>query len=87
MAAQFHTQNEPAYCGLGTLTMVLNAFSIDPGRTWKGVWRWYSEELLDCCIPLDLVKKKGITMDQFICLSRCNGLSVQVFYGENRFQS
>ena len=25
-----------AYCGLGTLTTVLNALAIDPGRLWKG---------------------------------------------------
>jgi len=37
LAEQFLTQNEPAYCGLGTLAMVLNALAIDPGRSWKGV--------------------------------------------------
>jgi hypothetical protein len=31
--------NEPAFCGLGTLTTVLNALAIDPQRAWKGVWR------------------------------------------------
>lgn len=25
---------------------VLNALSIDPGRQWKGVWRWFSETQL-----------------------------------------
>ena len=33
---QFHTQGEPAYCGLGTVAMVLNAlgradFFVEPG--------------------------------------------------------
>jgi glutathione gamma-glutamylcysteinyltransferase len=36
LAAQFLTQQEPAYCGLSSLTMVLNAANIDPGRKWKG---------------------------------------------------
>lgn len=27
LAAQFHTQEEPAYCGLGTLSMVLNRYT------------------------------------------------------------
>lgn len=54
--------------------MCLNAMAIDPERVWKGVWRWYSEELLDCCAPLDVVRKQGITIDQFCCLARCNGV-------------
>ena len=40
LAAQFRTQEEPAYCGLSTLVMVLNALEVDPGRIWKGPWRW-----------------------------------------------
>lgn len=47
--------SEPAYCGLGTLAMVLNALAIDPQRIWKGPWRWFSEELLDCCSPLEVL--------------------------------
>lgn len=42
---RFLSQDEPAYCGLGTLCMVLNALEIDPQRTWKGAWRWYSQEV------------------------------------------
>src|SRR5689334_14868984 len=73
LAEQFHTQSEPAYCGLGTLVVALNALAVDPGRLWKGPWRWYSEELLDCCAPLEVVKQRGITFGQFACLARCNG--------------
>ncbi|MFB2923448.1 MULTISPECIES: phytochelatin synthase family protein [Aerosakkonema] len=79
LAEQFHTQSEPAFCGLGTLVVVLNALSIDPGRVWKGVWRWYGEEFLDCCQPLSQVKEQGITFDEFVCLARCNGLKVEPF--------
>jgi hypothetical protein len=32
LASQFRTQDEPAFCGLSTLVMVLNALAIDPGR-------------------------------------------------------
>ncbi|CAN1763087.1 Glutathione gamma-glutamylcysteinyltransferase 3 [Linum perenne] len=32
----YQTQSEPAYCGLASLSMVLNALAIDPGRKWKG---------------------------------------------------
>lgn len=44
----FRTQDEPTYCGLGTLVTVLNALEIDPGTIWKGSWRWYSESMLEC---------------------------------------
>ena len=40
LAAQFQTQDEPSYCGLSTLVMVLNTLGVDPGRVWKGPWRW-----------------------------------------------
>ena len=36
LISNFQTQSEPAYCGLATIAMVLNALSIDPGRKWKG---------------------------------------------------
>ena len=55
LVEQFSTQDEPAFCGLTSLSMVLNALSIDPRRTWKGAWRWFHEGMLDCCRPLDTV--------------------------------
>ncbi|TMW55561.1 hypothetical protein Poli38472_010443 [Pythium oligandrum] len=73
LAEQFITQAEPAYCGLATLAMCLNALQIDPGRLWKGPWRWFSEELLDCCTPLEVAKANGISFDVFVCLAKCNG--------------
>lgn len=78
LAAQFRTQDEPAFCGLSTLVMVLNALSVDPGRVWKGPWRWYHESMLDCCVSLDTVKKEGITLYHFSCLAICNGLDVRM---------
>jgi glutathione gamma-glutamylcysteinyltransferase len=35
----------------------LNALEVDPGRVWKGVWRWYDESLLDCCKDLAAVRR------------------------------
>jgi hypothetical protein len=71
---------------------VLNALSIDPGRQWKGVWRWFSESQLQvrappprhvlsrdvwqCCVDNDTVLRLGVTFDQFVCLGRCNGAVV-----------
>jgi len=74
---QFRTQDEPSYCGLGTLVMALNALDIDPGRVWKGVWRWFSEDMLDCCEPLEVIQQQGLIFDNFCCLARCNGALVE----------
>eukprot|EP00511_Aplanochytrium_stocchinoi_P009958 CAMPEP_0204862452 /NCGR_PEP_ID=MMETSP1348-20121228/2526_1 /ASSEMBLY_ACC=CAM_ASM_000700 /TAXON_ID=215587 /ORGANISM="Aplanochytrium stocchinoi, Strain GSBS06" /LENGTH=483 /DNA_ID=CAMNT_0052012403 /DNA_START=188 /DNA_END=1639 /DNA_ORIENTATION=- len=78
LAEQFRTQDEPAYCGMTTLVMVLNTMAIDPGRIWKGPWRWFHEEQLSCCVSLDHVKKEGITIRQFACLAECNGAEAQI---------
>ena len=82
LAAQFRTQDEPAFCGLSTLVMVLNSLAVDPGKVWKGCWRWYHEEMLDCCEPLQDVKERGINFDQFICLAYCNYLEASTVRGE-----
>ncbi|KAF8954686.1 hypothetical protein BGZ46_002843 [Entomortierella lignicola] len=68
----FNTQSDPAFCGVSSLSMVLNALEIDPRRQWRGVWRWYSEEHLDCCASIDVMKQKGITFNQFWCLAKCH---------------
>jgi glutathione gamma-glutamylcysteinyltransferase len=78
LAEQFHTQSDPAFCGLGTLVVVLNALEVDPGRVWKGPWRWYGEELLDCCLPLERIRERGVTIDELACLARCNGARARV---------
>ena len=82
LVAQLHTQAEPAWCGLGTLVTVLNALHVDPGRTWKGPWRWFGEELLGCCKSVDVVAAEGLTLDELACLARCNGASVEVVFRE-----
>lgn len=38
LISYYQTQSEPAYCGLATLAVVLNALAIDPGRKWKGTY-------------------------------------------------
>lgn len=76
LAQQFHTQSDPAYCGLGSLVCVLNALGVDPARAWKGPWRWFSEELLDCCKPLEEIRRLGLTLDEVACLARCSGTDV-----------
>ncbi|KAL6838667.1 hypothetical protein ACP4OV_031381 [Aristida adscensionis] len=75
----FQTQSEPAFCGLASLAVVLNALAIDPGRRWKGPWRWFDESMLDCCEPLHKVKAQGITFGKVACLAHCSGADVHSF--------
>ena len=78
LAEQYHTQSEPTFCGLGSLVVALNALAIDPMRSWKGSWRWFSEEMLDCCLPLAVVREQGLTLDEVACLARCNGADAEL---------
>ena len=78
LVEQLSTQDEPAFCGLASLAMVLNALAIDPRRPWKGSWRWFHERLLDCCLPLERVASEGIVLAQAACLAKCNGARVSL---------
>ncbi len=82
LSAHLHTQAEPAWCGFGTLITVLNALEIDPGRVWKGPWRFFGEELLVCCKALELAASEGFTLAEVACLAQCNGARVDVFFAE-----
>ncbi|KAA1088375.1 hypothetical protein PGT21_004160 [Puccinia graminis f. sp. tritici] len=76
LASQLVTQHEPSFCGLATLCTVLNALGVDPKRVWKHPWRWFEQDMLDCCRPLESIRKNGITLAEFNCLARCNGLAL-----------
>ncbi|KNE96553.1 hypothetical protein PSTG_10112 [Puccinia striiformis f. sp. tritici PST-78] len=76
LASQLVTQHEPSFCGLATLCTVLNALGVDPKRVWKHPWRWFEQDMLDCCRPLQSIRKNGITLAEFNCLARCNGLAL-----------
>ncbi|KAI5016208.1 hypothetical protein ZWY2020_006059 [Hordeum vulgare] len=41
LISYFQTQSDPAFCSLASLSVVLNVLAIDPGRLWKGPWRWF----------------------------------------------
>jgi hypothetical protein len=76
LSGNFIIQSEPAYCGLGSLAMTLNALAVDPGKPWKGPWRWYADDMLECA-QVEEIKRAGLTFRQFATLARCNGLHVQ----------
>ena len=64
-------------CNYHPETIAFLFVAVDPGRVWKGPWRWYHENMLDCCVPLSKIETQGITLEQFNCLAACNGLNVQ----------
>ncbi|CAG8732108.1 17499_t:CDS:2, partial [Racocetra persica] len=72
LSSCFAHQMDPAFCGLSSLSIVLNALQIKGAPIWKGPWRWWSDELLNCCTPIEEVKKNGITFSQFACLAKCH---------------
>lgn len=82
LSEQFVTQSEPSFCSLSTLAMVLNALNYDPGKTWKGPWRWISEETLQCDSQhicghsVERVKKDGMNFIEFETLARCHGVRI-----------
>jgi len=70
---------DPAYCGLTTLVLVLNALAMDPNVRWRGGWRFYGDEsmLLErCCLEEERVARVGVTLEQFCGLARCQGVRV-----------
>ncbi|XP_020220484.1 glutathione gamma-glutamylcysteinyltransferase 1 isoform X2 [Cajanus cajan] len=79
LISYYQTQSELAFCGLTTLSMVLNALAIDPGRKWKGPWRWFDESMLGCWEPLETAKVKGISFRKLVCLAHCAGAKVEAF--------
>ncbi|XP_020220485.1 glutathione gamma-glutamylcysteinyltransferase 1 isoform X4 [Cajanus cajan] len=90
LISYYQTQSELAFCGLTTLSMVLNALAIDPGRKWKGLlsifilqyvgpWRWFDESMLGCWEPLETAKVKGISFRKLVCLAHCAGAKVEAF--------
>jgi hypothetical protein len=80
LAEHYCTQSHPAFCGLSSLTMALNALEIDPCRIWQGPWRWYAEDFLDCCEPLSVIEQKGITIGKLQCLAKCNGADAKIYW-------
>ena len=85
LAEQFLNQSDPAYCGITTLAMILNACAVDPNVRWRGGWRWYGSDdvVLDrCCLGSEhgreRVRRAGITLEEFAGLGRCQGMRIDM---------
>src|SRR5579864_4923881 len=40
-------------------------------------WRWFAEDLLNCCVPLADVRRRGLDLDELGRLARCNGADLE----------
>lgn len=74
LAGHYHAQSEPSFCGIAVLCMVLNSLTSE--RTFGKPFRWYSEERMSCCVPLEVVKKNGIDFDLFSTLATRHGAGI-----------
>jgi hypothetical protein len=71
LVSYFQTQSEPAFCGLASLSMVLNALAIDPGRKWKGMYVSFPRQKLMYLVQI--FRNASITLNSVILSShyRC----------------
>jgi glutathione gamma-glutamylcysteinyltransferase len=81
LTEHFCNQSDPAFCGITTLQIILNALAVDPMVRWKGGWRYFGDEtvlLSQCCLSVEMVRRMGVTMEQLQQLAVCHGLRVQM---------
>jgi len=81
LTEHFVNQSDPAFCGVTTLLMCLNAMCIDPNIRWRGGWRFYGSEdvlLNRCCFSAERIRRKGIVLEDFARLGRCHGLTIDL---------
>eukprot|EP01059_Diplonema_ambulator_P005882 TRINITY_DN15660_c1_g1_i2.p1 TRINITY_DN15660_c1_g1~~TRINITY_DN15660_c1_g1_i2.p1 ORF type:complete len:355 (+),score=84.53 TRINITY_DN15660_c1_g1_i2:338-1402(+) len=75
LSEQYQTKGSTDSSGAGCLSMVLNALNVDPLQSsvvsspvWKGVWRWFSPDML---VANNKCLREGKnTFSEFSCLSR-----------------
>uniref|UniRef100_A0A7S4ATG1 glutathione gamma-glutamylcysteinyltransferase n=1 Tax=Pseudo-nitzschia australis TaxID=44445 RepID=A0A7S4ATG1_9STRA len=81
LTEHFVNQSDPAFCGVTTLLMCLNAMCIDPNIRWRGGWRFYGSEdvlLNRCCFSAERIRRQGIVLEDFARLGRCHGLTIDL---------
>jgi glutathione gamma-glutamylcysteinyltransferase len=39
--------------------------------------------MLDCCLPIDVVKESGLPLGKLACLARCNGAQAVVHHASD----
>lgn len=79
LITNFASQSDVSMCGPASLAMVLNALKLDPMRTWRRPWRWWSDEMFACCDgSLEVMKRSGVTLEFFDRIAKKQkGISVE----------
>ena len=78
LSPQMVTQYDSLSCGPSSLVFLLNALRVDPKRQWKYPWRWFDDEMLNSCKPIEHTSLNGCSLDALMCMAKCNDLSVEV---------
>ena len=86
LSSCYNTQSQIAFCGPGTLSIVLNALQIDPRRRWKTMTGWYTDELLDKCVYKNDPKEPGTTLEEFVYLAECSGATATLVRPDNSLE-
>jgi glutathione gamma-glutamylcysteinyltransferase len=78
LSDQFQTQGDPSFCGPSSMICVFNSLNVDPKKKWKGIWRWYLEEVIKC-LDINKTKDYGMTIEEFAIIAKCNGVFTEIF--------
>ena len=85
---QFVTQKTPAYCGVASIVMVLNAMSIPaPETSGFGKYRFFNQDNLfknprtEKIISAETVSRRGMTLEQIAGLLESYPVRAKVYHG------
>jgi hypothetical protein len=86
LASQFVTQKTQAYCGVASLTMVLNAIGAQaPNTPEYEPYKYYTQDNVlnaetDAILPREVLARQGTTLDQLGALVDFRGLAGEVHH-------
>ncbi len=86
LASQFVTQKTQAYCGIASLTMVLNAIGAQaPSAPEYQPYKFFTQDNAlnaetDAILPREVLARQGTTLDQLGALVAYHGLSGEVHH-------
>ncbi len=86
LASQFVTQKTQAYCGIASLTMVLNAMGAEaPSTPEYQPFKYFTQDNVlnaetDAILPRETLARQGTTLDQLGALVSFHGVSGEVHH-------
>ena len=94
LASQFVTQKTQSYCGIASLTMVLNAIGAEaPTSADYGPYKYFTQDNVlddktDAILPREVLAHIGTTLDQLGALVAYRGLKAEVHHaGEETLEA